>query len=172
MLRFWRYIFTKYIFRTENLGLSKQETHGQMILIIILGYFKHVIYFNIQQTWGNSLPCIQLRRIQSPVKHLRWSFCENSEWFPIVNYFRKKLHLAILTRFWIHLCWSSYQRCSVRKGVLRILAKFTGKHLCHGLYFIKVAGLRPKACEFCEISENTIFTEHLWWLRLPLLSNS
>ena len=143
-----------------------------MILIIILGYFKHVIYFNIQQTWGNSLPCIQLRRIQSPVKHLRWSFCENSEWFPIVNYFRKKLHLAILTRFWIHLCWSSYRRCSVRKGVLRILAKFTGKHLCQGLYFIKVAGLRPKACEFCEISENTIFTEHLWWLRLPLLSNS
>ena len=29
------------------------------------------------------------------------------------------------------------------KGVLRNIAKFTGKHLCQGLYFNKVAGLRP-----------------------------
>ena len=48
---------------------------------------------------------------------------------------------------------SSPWRCSVRKGVLRNLAKFTGKHLCESLYlnkvvgqslyFNKVAGLRP-----------------------------
>ena len=71
---------------------------------------------------------------------------------------------------------SSHQRCSVRKGVLRNFTKFTGKHLRQSLFFNKVAGLRPEACnfikkealaqvfscEFCEISKNTFFTEHLW----------
>ena len=37
---------------------------------------------------------------------------------------------------------SSHWRCSVRKGFLRNLAKFTGKHLCQSLYFNKVAGLK------------------------------
>ena len=30
-----------------------------------------------------------------------------------------------------------------KKGVLRNFAKFTGKHLCHSLFFDKVVGLRP-----------------------------
>ena len=30
---------------------------------------------------------------------------------------------------------SSHRRCSVRKGVLRNFAKFTGKHLCQSLFF-------------------------------------
>ena len=38
---------------------------------------------------------------------------------------------------------SSHLRCSVRKGVLWNLAKFSGKHLCQSLFFNKVAGLRP-----------------------------
>ena len=38
---------------------------------------------------------------------------------------------------------SSYQRCSVRKGVLRNFAKFKGKHLCQVLFFNKVAGPEP-----------------------------
>ena len=37
---------------------------------------------------------------------------------------------------------SSSRRCSVRKGVLRNFAKFTGKHLCRSLFLKKVAGLR------------------------------
>ena len=45
---------------------------------------------------------------------------------------------------------SSHRWCSVRKGVLRNFAKFTGKHLCQSLFFNKVAGL-----------QNTFFTEHL-----------
>ena len=32
---------------------------------------------------------------------------------------------------------SSHQRCSVGKGVLRSLAKFTGKHLCQSIFFNK-----------------------------------
>ena len=30
---------------------------------------------------------------------------------------------------------SSHERCSVRKGVLRNFAKFTGKHMCQSLFF-------------------------------------
>ena len=36
---------------------------------------------------------------------------------------------------------SSHRSCSVRKDVLRNFAKSTGKHLCQGLFFNKVAGL-------------------------------
>ena len=32
----------------------------------------------------------------------------------------------------------------MKKGVLKNLAKFTGKHLCQSLFFNKVAGLRPE----------------------------
>ena len=39
------------------------------------------------------------------------------------------------------LCLSTHPRCSVRQGVLRNFAKFTGKHLCQSLFFDKVAGL-------------------------------
>ena len=38
---------------------------------------------------------------------------------------------------------SSHQRCSVRKGLLRNLAKFTVKHLFQSLFLNKVADLRP-----------------------------
>ena len=71
---------------------------------------------------------------------------------------------------WI-ICRSSHRRCSLRKGVLRNFVKFTGKHLCRSVLFN-----RSEACnfvkketlgqvfsyEFCEISKNTFFTEHLW----------
>ena len=38
---------------------------------------------------------------------------------------------------------SSHRRCSVKKGVLRNFAKFTGKLLCQSLFLNKVAGLWP-----------------------------
>ena len=44
----------------------------------------------------------------------------------------------------------SHRSCSLRKGVLRNFAKFTGKHLCQSLFFNKVAGLSPEACNFIK----------------------
>ena len=35
-----------------------------------------------------------------------------------------------------------HQRYSIKKGVRKNFAKFTGKHLCQSLFFSKVAGLR------------------------------
>ena len=60
------------------------------------------------------------------------------------------------------------KRCSWRN-----FKKLTGKHLCQGLFFNKVAGtacnfikketLAQKfSCEFWETSKNTFFIEHLW----------
>ena len=48
----------------------------------------------------------------------------------------------LYTVSWRYISRSSHQRCSVRKGALRKFVKFTGKHLCQGLLFNKVAGLR------------------------------
>ena len=58
---------------------------------------------------------------------------------------------------------SSHQRCSVKNCVVRNFAKFTGKYLCQSLFFnIKKETLAQVfSCEFCEISNNTFFTEHL-----------
>ena len=37
---------------------------------------------------------------------------------------------------------SSHRTCSMKKGVLRNFAQFTGKHLCQSIFFNKVAGRR------------------------------
>ena len=59
----------------------------------------------------------------------------------------------------------------MKKGVLRNLKKFIGKHLCQGLLFNKVADLNLVKketlaqvfyCEFCEILKTTFPTEHIW----------
>ena len=74
-------------------------------------------------------------------------------------------------------CRSNHQMCSLRKDVPRNFAKFTGKHLCQSLFLNKVEGKQQAetfnfikketsaqvfSCEFCGISKNTFFTEHLW----------
>ena len=67
---------------------------------------------------------------------------------------------------------SSHRRCSVRKGVLRNFAKFTGKHPCQRLFFNRVGGLKPA----------TLFKKRLWrrcflvnfakFLTIPFLQNT
>ena len=41
------------------------------------------------------------------------------------------------------LFWSSHQRCSIKKVLLKNFAKFTGKDLCQSLIFNEVAALTP-----------------------------
>ena len=65
---------------------------------------------------------------------------------------------------------SSHRRCSVRKGVVRNFAKFTGKHPCQSLFFNEVAGLARNfikketleqmfSCEFCKFVR-TVFLQN------------
>ena len=56
---------------------------------------------------------------------------------------------------------SSHRRCSVRKGILRKFAKFTGKHLCQSHFFKKETPAQVFSYEFCKIRQNVFFTENL-----------
>ena len=78
---------------------------------------------------------------------------------------------------------SSYRRCSIKKGVLRNFAKFTGKHMRQSLFFNKVASLRPVTLlkkrlwhrgfpvNFAKFLRTSFFTEHLRWLLPDKSSN-
>ena len=56
---------------------------------------------------------------------------------------------------------SSHRRCSVRNGVLRNFANFTGKHLCQSLFFNKVTGLRPQVTPSVAASEKYFVLKYL-----------
>ena len=60
---------------------------------------------------------------------------------------------------------SSHRSCSVKKDAFRNSRKLSGKHLCKSLFFNKVIKketlVQVFSCEFCGISKNTYFTEHL-----------
>ena len=64
------------------------------------------------------------------------------------------------------LARSSRPEVFCKKDIRRNFAKFTGKHLCQDFFFNKETLRRVFSCEFCEISKNIIFTEHLRWLLL------
>ena len=57
------------------------------------------VYFYLQNEHMNLRASWLKRRIQNPVKHLRWSFLKNIWRLKAVNYFRKKLHLRCSTGF-------------------------------------------------------------------------
>ena len=92
----------------------------------------------------------------------------------LVHSLQTTFHRKIIYNFvWIYLGRSSRPDVFCKKGVLRNIAKLTGKHLCQSVFFNKVAGLCKKRdygtgvfSEFCEISNNTFFTELLRWLLL------
>ena len=90
-----------------------------------------------------------------------------------------KIEQRVCTGEMISLTTDRVSRLEVfcKKAVQRNFAKFPGKHLCQNLFFNKVAALACNfieketlaqvfSCELCEISKNTFFTEHLWWLLL------
>ena len=67
---------------------------------------------------------------------------------------------------------SSLRRCSVRKGVLRNFAKFTGKYLCQSLFFNKVAGLRPATLLKKRLCRSCFPVNFSKFLRTPFLENT
>ena len=56
---------------------------------------------------------------------------------------------------------SSHWRYSVKKVVHRNFAEFTSKYLCQSLFSNKVALGLQLYYEFCKVSKNNFFTEHL-----------
>ena len=56
---------------------------------------------------------------------------------------------------------SSHQRCSIKTGVLRNFAKFTGKNLCQNLVFNKVA-LKEKTREKINTPDIRNLESDIW----------
>ena len=76
------------------------------------------------------------------IRNLKWlpnidaqQDCLSQDRCSLLEVFYKKDVLKNFTKF-----RSRNRRCSVRKGVLRKLANFTGKHLCQSLFLNKVVG--------------------------------
>ena len=79
---------------------------------------------------------------------------KSMDWFLYDRSFRHdRVHCSLWLWFFLQVCniflafkpsfqcfRSSHRRCSVRKGVLRNFAKFTGKHLWQSVFLNKVAG--------------------------------
>ena len=65
----------------------------------------------------------------------------------------------------VFLCRSSRPEVFCKKDVLRNFAKFTRNYLYQRL-FKKETLAQAFSYEFCEISKNTFFIEHHWWLLL------
>ena len=114
--------------------------------------------------------------------------------FPIMQYIVRKLlkyrfqisvllllktfHFLYIVSYQSFLCRSSRPEVFCKKGVLRNLAKFIGKHLCQIFFLISC---RPEACNFikketlarvnfAKFLRTPFFIEHVWWLLLPLFN--
>ena len=75
---------------------------------------------------------------------------------------------------------SSSLQMFFKLGVLKNLAKFTGKPQCCTIFLIMFQAFKHAIllkgdssqaffCKFCQTFKNTFLTEHLWWLLLCLL---
>ena len=67
---------------------------------------------------------------------------------------------------------SNYQRCSMKKGILRTFAKFTGKHICQSLFFNKVPGLSSATLLKKRLMYRCFPVNFLKFLRTPFLQNT
>ena len=92
-------------------------------------------------------------------------FCKNHTYFFLKNIFLFKLSFAMELLHGFATFEQPYQRCSMKKSVLRSFKKFTGNHLCQILFFNKVAGLRSTKWSFPDdggLPATLFFTEYLW----------
>ena len=62
----------------------------------------------------------------------------------------------------LRLVKNSHRRCSIRRGVLRNFAKFTGKHLCQSLFFNKFAVLAKMHAYGFDLNSLTFL---YWYLK-------
>ena len=67
---------------------------------------------------------------------------------------------------------SSHHRSSARKGVLGNFSKVTGKHLCQGLFYNKVAGPEPATLLKIRLWHRCFPMNFAKFLRAPSLQNT
>ena len=117
-----------------------------------------------------------------PQINFSWQSCH-------VNHLLKYLRMATLgcsvTRILLKIQWyrtlhifvvesirSSRPEVFCKKSVLRNFTKFTGKHLYQGLFFYKVADLRPATILKKRLWHRSLLFNFVKFLRTPLLQNT
>ena len=100
---------------------------------------------------------IRIDTIQSECGKIRTRITPNTDTFHEVDANDINPNTNALSMSHFTITRSNRQEMFCKKGVLRNFTKFTGIHLCQGLFFNKVAGLwhRCFPMNFCEISKNT-----------------
>ena len=144
----------------------------------VLNTLSEYTYFYISKTLLHTLFCLFLKpsktfsvslSISLFVGFLQ-SFCKSLLFSS--NTFHKFLQCLYIRPWFAEVvvsCESNHMRFSVKKGVLKNLSKFRGKHLCQTLFFNKVGGLQPGGyfltCEKTVLKNFTTFTgtRLIWW---------
>ena len=67
---------------------------------------------------------------------------------------------------------SSHRRCSLKKGVLKKFAKFTGKHLCWSHFFHKVTGQKLATLLKKRLQYRCFLVNFAKFLRTPFSENT
>ena len=114
-----------------------------------------------------SIASIKFSYVQQRILNVVCMFESLLFWFfeilvQILKPYRSIFSGQILCKIYVN----SRQEMFYKKGFLRDFVKYTEKHLCQGLLFKKETLAQVFSCEFCEISKNNFFTEHLRWLLL------
>ena len=104
--------------------------------------------------------------LQNTYGGCRWIFTAGDTFFQLNLVFiagsRNGFHSELLWKHELNVR-SSHWNSSVKKGVLRNFASFTGKHLCWSLFLIEFQTFRPAALQNLQN-----FLEHIIWsLRTP-----
>ena len=66
---------------------------------------------------------------------------------------------------------SSHRRCSIKKAILKHFVIFTGKHLCWGLFFNKVAGYQASNFIKKRPQQRYFLANIRKFIRRPILKN-
>ena len=162
-------LFTQNSFFTEcQSGFIRGEYKNLVLSFVQRRTFKlfclsHFQYLDFNPYQLRILPFGKVKLTEAMVKSSRTPKWELHPISYPVNFVKHNLVTSLFPTL-----RSSRQRCSVKKGVLKNLAKFTGKHLCQSLFLDKTTGLRS-AKSFAKILR-TAFLRNT--LNNSLFSNS
>ena len=106
---------------------------------------KHWVYQNM--SWDNSLQLMKFKREEAATGGVLKNSCsqkisQNSQKKTCARCFCEFCEIFKNISFTEHLlttAWSSYLKVVSKKAILKIFAKFTGKHLCQSVFFNKIA---------------------------------
>ena len=130
------------------------------ILLVLFTCEHYSISFFVPFTYKH---CSIMAHILLPLDYCKQLF--TVDMFLLFMWFSWICFGSYIKKFGKVLLRSSHQSCSVRIGVFRNFTKFAEKHLCKSSFLIKLQACnfikKENSCEFCEISKNTFFREHL-----------